>query len=66
MIIKLEIPDVLPEGHGGSFKKGIADALLKDVKTPLSHTPNGHEKSREKGREAGDLLFKEVANVVKK
>jgi len=25
MIIQIDIPDTLPEGHGASFKKGIAE-----------------------------------------
>lgn len=43
MIINIEIPDDLPHGHGTTFKKGIADALLKSAKTKLAHTPEGHE-----------------------
>jgi hypothetical protein len=47
MIIEIEIPDSLPEGHGSSFKKGVAEVLLANATTPLDHTPNGHERSRE-------------------
>ncbi len=65
MIIEIEIPDVLPEGHGSSFKKGIAEVLLKNATTPIEHTPNGHERSRELGKEAGVKLSKSIAKIVK-
>jgi hypothetical protein len=66
MKIEIEFPDTLPEGHGGSFKKGIADELLSEVSTPLFHTPNGHGQSRESGGKVGQLLVKEIAKIVKK
>ena len=66
MIIQIDIPDTLPEGHGASFKKGIAQTLLESAMTPLDHTPNGHELSRKRGEEVGCLLAKEIANIVKK
>jgi hypothetical protein len=66
MIIHINIPDTLPEGHGASFKKGIADALLESAMTPPDHTPNGHEQSRQRGKEVGSLLVKEIASIVKK
>jgi hypothetical protein len=66
MIIQLEIPDELPEGHGASFKKGVADSLIRAAETPLEHTPNGHEHSRERGKEIGIQLVAEVAKIVKK
>ena len=66
MIIPINIPDTLPEGHGASFKKGLADALLEAAMTPLEHTPSGHELSRKRGEEVGQLLAKEIANIVKK
>lgn len=66
MIIQLEIPDTLPEGHGASFKKGIAEVLLQSALTPLDHTPNGHELSRKRGEEIGDLLVREIAKIVKR
>jgi hypothetical protein len=65
--IEIEFPETLPEGHGGSFKKGIVDALLSDVSTPLAHTPSGgHKRSRELGKDTGRLLADEVAMIVKK
>ncbi len=66
MIIQIDIPDALPEGHGASFKKGIAKILLKSAKTPLDHTPNGHELSRKRGADVGELLAKEIAKIVRK
>lgn len=65
MIIKIEIPNALPEGHGASFKKGVAEVLLKNSPTPLGHTPNGHERSRKLGTKLGKVLAKEVAKAVK-
>lgn len=66
MIIQIDIPDTLPEGHGASFKKGIAEILLKSAMTPIGHTPNGHELSRKRGEKVGELLVQEIANIVKK
>ena len=66
MIIQLEIPDTLPEGHGASFKKGLAEVLLELATTPMNHTPSGHELSRKKGKEVGGILAREIANIVKK
>lgn len=66
MIIKIEIPDTLPEGHGASFKKGIAESLLKFARTPIDHTPDGHELSRKRGIEVGKNLAQEIACIVKK
>jgi hypothetical protein len=65
MIIEIEIPDSLPEGHGSSFKKGVAEVLLANATTPLDHTPNGHERSRELGKQTGEVLATEIAKVVK-
>lgn len=66
MKIVIELPDTLPEGHGRSFKKGLADALLKGFGSELGHTPNGQELSRKKGQEVGAHLSKLVSGVVKK
>ena len=66
MIITIEIPDALPEGHGSSFKKGIAESLLELATTPIDHTPNGHELSRKRGVEVGKNLAQEIAGIVKK
>ncbi|MBK7052068.1 MAG: hypothetical protein IPH54_15910 [Rhodoferax sp.] len=65
MIIEIEIPDSLPEGHGSSFKKGVAEVLLENATTSLDHTPTGHERSRYLGKRIGEVLAKEVAKVVK-
>lgn len=65
MIIEIEIPDSLPEGHGSSFKKGVAEVLLANATTPLDHTPNGHERSREIGKRIGEVLAREIAKVAK-
>jgi hypothetical protein len=66
MIIQIDIPDNLPEGHGASFKKGIAESLLEFATTPLDHTPSGHELSRKLGEEVGRHLAQRIAAIVKK
>ena len=66
MNIQIEIPDSLPEGHGASFKKGIAESLLEFSTTPIDYTPNGHELSRKRGGEVGKYLAHEIASIVKK
>ena len=66
MIIQIEIPETLPESHGASFKKVIAESLLEFATTPLDHTPNGHELSRKRGAEVGRHLAQEIATIVKK
>lgn len=66
MIITIDIPDGLPEGHGASFKKGIAESLLEFATTPIDHTPNGHELSRKRGVKVGQDLAREIARIVKK
>jgi hypothetical protein len=65
MIVKIEFPDSLPEGHGSSFKKGVAEILLENAGTSIGHTPNGHEKSRTLGRQIGNRLVEEITKVVK-
>ena len=66
MIIQIEFPDVLPEGRGASFKKGIAEILIKNATTPIGHTPNDYEKIREQGRLIGEFLSNEILNIVRK
>ncbi len=65
MLIQIDIPDTLPEGHGSSFKKGIADALLEKATTSIDHTPNGHEHSRKLGKQTGNVLVAEITRVAK-
>lgn len=64
-VITIKIPDTLPEGHGASFKKGIAEILLKSATTPIEHTPNGHELSRKLGVVAGKILVLKISSIVK-
>lgn len=65
MKIELEIPDKLPHGHGASFKKGVANALLESAKTELAHTPEGHEDSRKKGLAVGEEIARLISRIVK-
>lgn len=65
MKITIELSGTLPEGHGASFKKGIAEALLAHATTPIYYTPNGHDRSREQGKQAGKILSTEIAKIVK-
>ncbi|RXH52489.1 hypothetical protein D6T70_06530 [Kurthia gibsonii] len=55
--------DGIPHGHGGSFKKGISDGLLKvEDNTTI---PNGHEESYRRGRVLGESLKSQVAAAVR-
>lgn len=65
MKVELTIPDELPHGHGASFKKGIAEALLESARSELFHTPEGHNESRKKGLVAGEEIAKLVSKIVK-
>jgi hypothetical protein len=65
MKIELKMPDELPHGHGASFKKGIAEAILESSKTELNHTPEGHDDSRKKGFAVGEEIAKFVSSHVK-
>jgi hypothetical protein len=65
MKIELNVPNELPHGHGASFKKGIADAILESARTELIHTPEGHEESRKKGMAVGEEIVKFVSALVK-
>lgn len=65
MKVELEMPRELPHGHGASFKKGIADALLESAKTELAHTPEGHDDSRKKGLAVGEEIVKFISGIVK-
>lgn len=57
------LPARLPEGHGRSFKKGIADALLSEDQFSAD-LPNGHNLSYEKGKAAGIQLKQMIAKIV--
>lgn len=61
----VNLPEKLPEGHGLSFKKGIADALLKEERL-ASDLPNGHGASYQKGRQFGDQLKERIAPLPRK
>ena len=65
MIIEIEIPDKLPEGRRSSFKKGIADALIKSAttKSNFEETPKGHKLYRNKGKKVGKELAKKIQNM---
>lgn len=55
----------IPEGHGLSFKKGLADGLLNTA--DHAHTvPHGHEHSYARGKSEGEALCKEIAARVKR
>ncbi len=64
MFIQIAIPDKLPEGRRASFKKGIADILIKSAttKTKMKHTPEGHAIYREQGKEVGRALEEKIQN----
>ncbi len=61
--IEIAIPDI-PHGHGLSFKKGLADGLLKtnDHESTCHET---HSASYHRGRDVGEVLRREVAKHVK-
>lgn len=62
--LKIQIPEI-PHGHGLSFKKGIADALLSTQNNEAScHVT--HLASYHKGYEIGEILKTEVGFSVKK
>lgn len=60
--LEVAIPD-LPHGHGMSFKRGLADGLLRSTefkaKTPITHLA-----SYRLGHELGVQLKNEIANQV--
>mgnify|MGYP003596407245 CR=1 FL=1 len=68
MFIQIEIPDTLPEGRRSSFKKGIVDGLIEAATTrsELEHTPEGHEKYRELGKEVGRALEEKIQSTYPK
>lgn len=61
----INLPEKLPEGHGLSFKRGIADALLQE-KRFASDLPNGHAASYQKGQQTGDQLRELIAPLARK
>ena len=61
--ISVEIADI-PHGHGRSFKKGVADALLdcRDNKRSCHET---HLASYNRGQDLGATIKREIAKQVK-
>jgi len=68
MIIRIEVPDSLPDGRRSSFKKGIVDSLIESSTshTELAYTPEGHELAREQGKAVGQKLVEEICKVYPK
>ncbi len=60
----INIPEI-PHGHGRSFKKGIADALLGENRFENDLPDGGHSSSYRSGYELGESLKAEVASKVK-
>ena len=58
----------IPHGHGLSFKKGVADALLSECRGYRSHKhklPNGHSASYRRGYGEGVKLKKVISKRVR-
>lgn len=61
--MNIEIPEI-PHGHGLSFKKGVADGLLKtDGHKNSCH--DTHLASYRRGYETGETLKKSISQKVK-
>ena len=60
--MNIEISEI-PHGHGLSFKKGVADALL-ETKDNESSCPKTHLASYHRGYEAGKTLRNIIAQKV--
>lgn len=61
--IEIEIPEI-PHGHGLSFKKGIADALL-DCRDHEQTPHETHAASYQRGLDVGAELKGAIARLVK-
>jgi len=61
--MNIEIPEI-PHGHGLSFKKGLADALL-ETKDHENSCHDTHAASYRRGYEVGEVLKAEIAEKVK-
>tara|TARA_R110002012_G_scaffold23242_2_gene79045 strand:+ start:503 stop:700 length:198 start_codon:yes stop_codon:yes gene_type:complete len=61
--IHLSIEEI-PHGHGLSFKKGVADALL-DCRDNAATLHETHSASYQRGIEVGTELKREIAKLVK-
>lgn len=61
--IDIEIPEI-PHGHGLSFKKGVADALL-ECQVHESECHPTHATSYKRGQETGSKLKEVIASHVK-
>lgn len=60
--VMLEVPEI-PHGHGLSFKKGVADALL-DCRDHEETPHETHSASYQCGLEVGAELKREFAKLV--
>jgi hypothetical protein len=61
--VKIDIPEI-PNGHGLSFKKGVADGLL-DCRANEATPHETHSASYQRGIEVGVELKREIAKLVK-
>jgi hypothetical protein len=60
---RLELTDI-PHGHGLSFKKGVADGLLRSRGHKKTIHPT-HKATYERGHALGVMLKDKIAKVVK-
>lgn len=63
-ILQIEIPEI-PEGHGLSFKRGVADGLL-DCREHEQEPHKTHSASYQRGFAVGVELKRKIAALVKK
>ncbi|MEQ1835049.1 MAG: hypothetical protein ABL862_01145 [Candidatus Nitrotoga sp.] len=61
--IQIDVPEI-PHGHGLSFKRGVADALL-DCRDHEQTPHETHAASYERGFTVGAELKREIARLVK-
>lgn len=61
--IELSVADI-PHGHGLSFKRGVADALLNGRANEGDCHPT-HRASYERGYELGETLREKLAKLVR-
>lgn len=66
MSVNIELPEGIPHGHGGSFKRGIVAALTRELDVRNENDqPNGHDRSYRRGIELGEALVREIARHVR-